>query len=237
MEIENKKKSPAQQLLEKLEFKSENAGTTISETELKATQDFCEGYKIFLNNSKTEGCCVETVIEMAEAQGYQQFVLGKHYAPGDKIYLKNRGAAIILSTIGTKPLENGLRVIASHIDSPRLDLKPNPLFEESELAYFKTHYYGGVRKYQWPTVPLALHGVVFKEDGTMIKINIGEDENDPQFCISDLLPHLGAEQNKKVLSEAFTGECMNVIVGSLADSDEDITEKTKFSILKILNEK
>ena len=242
METNQTKKSPMEELQEKLTFSSKNAGGQLSTEQMKLVFEFNEDYKTFLNNSKTEGCCVETVIEMAEKQGYQPFVPGKAYAPGEKVYVRNRGAAIILSTIGTKPIENGLRVIASHVDSPRLDLKPNPLYEEAEIAYFKTHYYGGVRKYQWPTIPLAIHGVIFKADGEMVKVNIGEDENDPQFYITDLLPHLGREQGKKALSEAFPGEILNVIVGSLPFKSENnetdkIKEKTKFQILKLLNEK
>jgi len=233
----SKEKSATQQLQEQLTFASKNAAGKLTDSEMKTIFAFSEGYKTFLDNSKTEGCCVETVIEMAKANGYAEFVPGEKYAPGAKVYIRNRGAAVMLSTIGRRPLEDGLRVIASHIDSPRLDLKPNPLYEDSEIAYLKTHYYGGVRKYQWPTIPLALHGVVFKENGEMIRINIGEDENDPLFYITDLLPHLSKDQSQKKLYEAFTGECMNLIVGSLPDKDENISDKTKFTVLKLLNEK
>ena len=232
-----KEKSPNQQLHDKLTFKSKNQGGALSPEEMEKIFAFSEGYKTFLDNSKTEGCCVETAIEMATAQGYTEFIPGQKYAPGSKVFVRNRGAALILSTIGTRPLEDGLRIIASHIDSPRLDLKPNPLYEKDELAYLKTHYFGGVRKYQWPTIPLALHGVVFKANGEMVRINIGEDENDPLFYITDLLPHLGRSQNKKLLSEAFTGESMNLLAGSLPDSDDKIKEKTKFTVLKLLHEK
>ena len=233
----SKEKSPAVQLQDKLTFTSKNAAAKLTDSEMQTIFAFNEGYKTFLDNSKTEGCCVETVIEMAKAKGYTEFVPGQRYTAGAKVFVRNRGAAIMLSTIGTRPLEDGLRVIASHIDAPRLDLKPNPLYEDSEIAYFKTHYFGGVRKYQWPTIPLALHGVVFKENGEMIRINIGEDENDPLFYITDLLPHLGKDQSQKKLSEAFTGESMNLIVGSLPDKDDDISQKTKFTVLKLLNEK
>jgi len=220
-----------------LALTSKNAASAANESEMQTIFAFSEGYKTFLNNSKTEGCCVETVIEMAKKQGYTEFVPGQNYAPGAKVYVRNRGAAIMLATIGTRPLEDGLRVIASHIDSPRLDLKPNPLYEKEELAYLKTHYYGGVRKYQWPTIPLALHGVVFKADGEMVRINIGEDENDPLFYITDLLPHISKDQNKKTLSEAFTGECMNLIVGSKPDPDGKDNNKTKFTVLKLFYKK
>ena len=220
-----------------LVYENKNAAAILSAAELKTAFDFCEPYKKYLDASKTEGLCVETSIKLAEEQGYVAFDPNKSYTPGSKVYVNNRGGALILSTIGTRPLEEGLRVIASHIDSPRLDLKPNPLYEEAEIAYFKTHYYGGVRKYQWPTIPLAIHGVVFNTAGEMIRINIGEDENDPLFYITDLLPHLGAEQGKKSLSEAFQGESLNLIIGSLPDNDDESKEKTKLAVLKILNEK
>jgi len=233
----SKEKTPNQQLHEKLTFVSKNAAAKLTPAEMETVFAFSEGYKTFLNNSKTEGCCVETVIKMATKRGYTEFEPGKKYAPGSKVFVRNRGAAIILSTIGTRPLEDGLRIIASHIDSPRLDLKPNPLYEQDEIAYLKTHYFGGVRKYQWPTIPLALHGVVFKENGEMVRINIGEDENDPLFYISDLLPHLGRSQNEKTLDKAFTGESMNLIAATLPDTDGDIKESVKFTVLKLLHEK
>ena len=230
-------KSQAQLLEEKLVFSSKNAALTLSEQDMDTIFAFNEGYKKFLDKSKTEGCCVETVIELATENGYVEFEPGKKYAAGSKVFVRNRGAAIMLATIGTRPLEDGLRVVASHIDSPRLDLKPNPLYEEQEIAYLKTHYYGGVRKYQWPTIPLALHGVVYKADGEMVRVNIGEDENDPLFYITDLLPHLSRQQSSKSLSEAFHGESMNLIVGSLPDKDDKISNKTKFTVLKLLHEK
>ena len=220
-----------------LVYERKNLGASLSKAELKTAFDFCEPYKKYLDDSKTEGLCVEASIKLAEEQGYTAFEAGKCYAPGSKVYVNNRGAALLLSTIGTRQLEDGLRVIASHIDSPRLDMKPNPLYEEAEIAYLKTHYYGGVRKYQWPTIPLAIHGVVFNAKGEMIRVNIGEDENDPLFYITDLLPHLGTEQGKKALSEAFQGESLNLIIGSLPDGDDEAKEKTKLAILKILNEK
>ncbi|MCL2840152.1 MAG: aminopeptidase [Defluviitaleaceae bacterium] len=235
MKEEKSIKSANEKLQEKLAFESKQA--KLGKSELKAAFKFCEGYKTFLDNSKTEGLCVETVIKLAKERGYVSFKEGKKYAAGAKVYVRNRGAAIMLATIGKKPLDEGLRVIASHIDSPRLDLKPNPLFEDSEIAYFKTHYYGGVRKYQWPTIPLALHGVIYKADGEMVRINIGEDENDPIFYITDLLPHLGREQGQKKLSEAFHGESLNIIIGSIPEQDDKIENKTKFAVLKLLNEK
>ena len=220
--------------MDELTFTSKHAGTTLSPGEIETIHKFCEGYKTFLDNSKTEGCCVETVIELAKANGYSEFVVGHKYNAGAKVYVRNRGAAIILATMGTRPLVDGLRVIASHIDSPRLDLKPNPLYEDAEIAYLKTHYYGGVRKYQWPTIPLALHGVVYKACGEMVRINIGEDEGDPLFYITDLLPHLGRKQGQKTLSEAFTGESMNLITASMPGDEKG---NAKLTALKLLNEK
>ena len=164
-------------------------------------EQFCEGYKEFLNEGKTERECVKKAISLLEKAGYTRFDAGKCYKPGDKIYWNNRGKALVASTIGTAPLSEGIRMNGAHIDSPRLDLKPNPLFEKGEIAYFKPHYYGGVRKYQWGAVPLAMHGVVVKKDGETVEISLGEKEGEPQFCITDLLPHLASEQNTRKLSE------------------------------------
>ncbi|MCL2363509.1 MAG: aminopeptidase [Defluviitaleaceae bacterium] len=232
-----KEKSANELLQEQLVFKNEHAALKMTEAELQAAQDFAEGYKKFLDASKTEGDCVETVIAMAKARGYAEFVPGNAYQAGDKVFVQNRGAALMLATIGNGPLEDGLRVIASHVDSPRLDLKPNPLYEDTGIVYLKTHYYGGVRKYQWPTVPLALHGVVYKADGSMVRVTIGEDDNDPQFMITDLLPHLGREQGEKKLSTAFAGEDLNLITGTLPTNDDKLGDKAKFTVLKILHEK
>jgi aspartyl aminopeptidase len=237
MENEKNAKSPNELLEEKLSFKNENGGAKLDEAQLKAVFEFNEGYKKFLDASKTEGECVEVTIAMARERGYEEFVPGKAYAAGAKVYARNRGGALILATVGKKPLEEGLRVIASHIDSPRLDLKPNPLYEEEEIAFLKTHYYGGVRKYQWPTIPLALHGVIYKADGEAVKINIGEEEADPLFYITDLLPHLGREQSKKALSEAVPAESLNILAGSLPIADEKVKSKSKLAVLKLLNEK
>jgi aspartyl aminopeptidase len=237
MADKKEKKTENELLQEKLAFKSEHAALKMDETALKAASDFAEGYKKFLDASKTEGDCVETILAMAAKNGYKEYVPGKTYKAGQKVYVKNRGAALMLATIGTAPLTDGLRVIASHVDAPRLDLKPNPLYEDTGIVYLKTHYYGGVRKYQWPTVPLALHGIVYKTNGESVRITIGEDENDPQFIITDLLPHLGREQSEKTLAKAFEGEDLNLIVGTLPTNDGKLKDQAKFTVLKILYEK
>ena len=172
--------------------------------------------------------------------GYREFDPKESYKAGDKIYWVNRKKAIIASTIGTKDLNEGLRMNGAHIDSPRLDLKPNPLFEKDEIAYLKPHYYGGIRKYQWGTVPLSMHGVVIKADGEVVEISIGETEGDPQFCVTDLLPHLAAEQNGRKLSEGLKGEELNIIIGSIPyhdEEDEKIKNPAKLLAMKLLNER
>jgi len=199
--------------------------------------EFAKGYKLFLDKGKTERECVSFALNLLKNNGYEEFDKNKKYKAGDKIYSVNRGKAIIAGTIGTEDISEGIRINGAHIDSPRLDLKPNPLYERDEIAYFKTHYYGGIRKYQWGTIPLALHGVIVKKDGTSVEINIGENEEEPVFYISDLLPHLSAVQNERKLSEGLKGEELNIILGTLPFDDEDIKEPFKLYILSILNEK
>ena len=199
--------------------------------------EFAKGYKLFLDKGKTERECVSFAVNLLKNNGYEEFDKNKKYKAGDKIYSVNRGKAIIAGTIGTEDISEGIRINGAHIDSPRLDLKPNPLYERDEIAYFKTHYYGGIRKYQWGTIPLALHGVIVKKDGKTIEINIGENEEEPVFYISDLLPHLSAVQNERKLSEGLKGEELNIILGTLPFDDEDIKEPFKLYILSILNEK
>ena len=199
--------------------------------------EFAKGYKLFLDKGKTERECVSFALNLLKNNGYEEFDKNKKYKAGDKIYSVNRGKAIIAGTIGTEDISEGIRINGAHIDSPRLDLKPNPLYERDEIAYFKTHYYGGIRKYQWGTISLALHGVIVKKDGTSVEINIGENEEEPVFYISDLLPHLSAVQNERKLSEGLKGEELNIILGTLPFDDEDVKEPFKLYILSILNEK
>lgn len=223
---------------DKLEYESKHIGKARPE-DIARAQEFCEGYKQFLDAGKTERECVCEIRRMAEAGGYTAFDPKASYQPGDRIFFVNRGKNIFLATIGTKALEEGIRFNIAHIDSPRLDLKPLPLYEKDGLALLKTHYYGGVRKYQWSVTPLAMHGVVMLKDGTKVELAIGEKEGEPQFVISDLLPHLAAKQNERPLKEGIRGEELNVILGSLPCSEEDSNEiknAVKMTALKILYE-
>lgn len=230
-------KTKAEQLKESLCYTRKNGLLRVDEATDAAARDFCEDYKRFLDAAKTEREAVREVVARAEAEGYRPFDPKAKYAPGDKVYLNNRGKSVILSTIGTDPVEDGVRIAAAHIDSPRLDLKPNPLYEDSELALFKTHYYGGIRKYQWVTIPLALHGVVIRRDGSSVEVRLGEDENDPRFVVTDLLPHLAQEQSKRTLADGIRGEELNVLVGSRPFREDETSEAVKLNILRLLNEK
>ena len=203
----------------------------------KEAAEYCEGYKAFLNKAKTERGFVAEAVRILSENGYQEYEIGKKYETGDKVYFINRKKALIMTTFGCRPLEEGIRLNIAHIDSPRLDLKPNPLYEKTDLAFLKTHYYGGIRKYQWATIPLAMHGVVITKDGTAVDICIGEDEGDPVFCVTDLLPHLAAEQNERKLKDGIKGEELNVLVGSIPYAGEEIKEPVKLLVLKLLNEK
>ena len=205
--------------------------------EFKKSDEFSTAYKEFLNKAKTERECAALAKEMLTKAGYKEFDITKKYKAGDKVYKINRGKAIMAATFGSKDLNEGIRINAAHIDSPRLDLKPNPLYEKNELAFFKTHYYGGIRKYQWVTIPLAMHGVVVKKDGTKVEINIGEEEDDPVFMISDLLPHLGMKQGERKLAEGINGEELNIIVASLPLDDADIKDAVKLHAMKLLNDR
>lgn len=212
----------------------------LSEEETKQVFDFGEQYKVFMDNGKTERESVDEIIKQAKKEGFVPFeeVLSKGTVQaGDKIYAENRGKGVVLFSIGEGTLEGGMRIVGSHLDAPRLDLKAFPLYEDSGLGLLKTHYYGGVKKYQWVAIPLALHGVVITKDGEKKSIVIGEDENDPVLYISDLLPHLSKDQMDKNLAEGITGEGLNVIIGSIPYKDDDLDEKIKLNILKILNEK
>ncbi len=199
--------------------------------------DFCNGYMEFLNRSKTEREFAANAKQVAEENGFVDINKVEQLNPGDKVYFVNREKSVYLAVIGKQKLEDGLHIIGSHIDSPRLDLKPNPVYEDGELAYFNTHYYGGIKKYQWTTIPLSLHGVIIKANGEKITVNIGEDENDPIFTITDLLPHLAKEQVNKKLGEAIEGEKLNLLIGGIPSLEKNAKEKVKLNILKILNEK
>ena len=230
-------KSEYKELKEQLLSTKKNGYDILGDAARAAMEDYCGGYKRFLDASKTERLCAAETIRLAEAAGYRAFTPGMAVNPGDKLYACNRGKAVMLAHIGQKPLAEGVQLAAAHIDSPRLDLKPNPLYEDSELAYFKTHYYGGIRKYQWVTIPLALHGVVIRKDGTKVPVRIGEEEGDPRLVITDLLPHLGAAQNKKPLSEAVPGETLNLLLGSRPLGGEEESGRVKLAVMKLLNDK
>ena len=199
--------------------------------------DFCNGYMEFLNRSKTEREFAANAKQVVKENGFVDINKVEQLNPGDRVYFVNREKSVYLAVIGKQKLEDGLHIIGSHIDSPRLDLKPNPVYEDGELAYFNTHYYGGIKKYQWTTIPLSLHGVIIKANGEKITVNIGEDENDPIFTITDLLPHLAKEQVNKKLGEAIEGEKLNLLIGGIPSLDQNAKEKVKLNILKILNEK
>lgn len=203
-----------------------------------AADKFCQGYKTFMDASKTERECADTIISLAKSKGYKEFSKDiKEIKTGEKYFINNRGKSVILVTIGKETLDKGINFVISHIDSPRLDLKPNPMYENEDIAYFKTHYYGGIRKYQWPTVPLSMHGRIFKTDGSYVDINYGEKDDEPKFIITDLLPHLADEQNKRTLREGIKGEELNIVIGSIPITDEDteIKELVKENVLRILN--
>lgn len=233
----SKEKSRAEELKEKLFYNPKHASEVISQEETDKADAFCEEYKSFLNKAKTEREAVVYVLEKAKKNGFVEFDREKKYNAGDKIYYNNRGKSIILAVIGKKGLESGTRLSAAHIDSPRLDMKQNPLYEDTEIAYFKTHYYGGVKKYQWTAIPLSLHGVVVKRDGTKAYVNVGEDDNDPKFVVTDLLPHLAAEQMKRTLADGIRGEELNILIGSRPFKDDEASEKVKLNIMNILFEK
>lgn len=230
-------KTEVERLKEKLFYQPKHACEVVSAEEVANADRFCEGYKAFLNAAKTEREAVTYMEETARALGFTEYDRNKKYAPGDKVFYNNRGKAIVLAVMGKKPLREGVRLSAAHIDSPRLDLKPNPLYEDSAMALFKTHYYGGIKKYQWTCIPLSLHGVMIKKDGESVKVNIGEDAGDPQFVVTDLLPHLAAEQMKRTLSDGVRGEELNVLVGSRPFCADEGSEKVKLNILQILFEK
>lgn len=231
------KNSVGNTLKEKLFLERKNGGLLLDDAELAKADAFCEDYKAFLDASKTEREAVEYTIALAEKNGFVPFEYKKRYQAGDRVYYNNRGKAVILATFGTEPIENGVMIAAAHIDSPRLDLKPRPLYEDNELALFKTHYYGGIKKYQWTVIPLALHGVICKKDGSKVTINIGEADTDPVFCVNDLLPHLATDQMKRTLNEGVKGEELNILVGSRPFKDDDASERVKLNILNILNQK
>ena len=229
--------NPYQEERDALLFQTKNAYKALSDEELQAMQDYCRDYMAFLDAGKTERECVIEAIRQAEAAGFKSYEPGMALQPGDRIYANNRGKSAIFAVIGREDLSNGAQITAAHIDSPRLDLKPNPLYEDAELALFKTHYYGGIKKYQWTVTPMAIHGVVSLKNGETVSVCIGEDPGDPVFCVTDLLIHLAGDQMKKSLAEGVTGENLNLLIGSQPLKDDEGSDAVKFHVLRLLNEK
>ena len=224
------------ELRESLLMDSQNGYTRITPEQREDMERYCLRYRTFLDACKTEREATAWTVREAEKRGYKPFAPGMTVNPGDKIYYNNRDKSIALAVIGRKPLAEGVNICAAHVDSPRLDLKPNPLYEDSEIAYFKTHYYGGFKKYQWPTIALALHGVVYRKDGSVVTVTIGEEDSDPVLMVSDLLPHLAGDQMQKTLAKGIAGEQLNVILGSEPLEGEG-NDLVKLNIMRLLNEK
>lgn len=230
-------KTEAKRLEEELFNKKESGWRKTSEGDMSIIFKFSDEYIDFLNRSKTEREFVVSAKEVLDKNGFKDIESVDTLSAGDKVYYINRGKSMYIAVIGNKKLEEGLNLVGAHIDSPRLDLKPNAIYEDSGFAYFDTHYYGGIKKYQWTTIPLAIHGVIVKPNGEKITVKIGEDENDPIFTITDLLPHLAQAQMQKKLSEGIDGEDLNLLIGNIPYGDDSVSEKVKLNILKILNEK
>ncbi len=225
-----------EELRESLLRAPKNGYARITDEERADMESYCKRYMAFMDACKTEREATAWAVREAEKLGYKPFVPGTDANPGDKIYYNNRKKAIALAVIGTESLEKGANICAAHVDSPRMDLKPNPLYEESEIAYFKTHYYGGIKKYQWPTIPLALHGVVYRKDGSVVTVTVGEDDSDPVLMVSDLLIHLAGDQMQKPLAKGIEGEQLNVILGT-EPLEGDGADLVKLNVMKWLNEK
>lgn len=234
-------KTAGQKLSDQLTYNVKNAWEKSSDEYKSKAFEFCEGYKQFLDRAKTEREFTEETVKLAEQYGFipldDIIKSGRKIAPGMKIYHINRNKSAVLSVIGSMPVEKGVSIVGAHIDAPRIDLKQNPVYEDTEMALLKTHYYGGIKKYQWVTIPLALHGVIIKGNGDKVVVNLGEDEGDAVFTITDLLPHLAADQMQKKMSDAITGEGLNLLIGSIPYNDEKAKDKVKLNILKLLNEK
>ncbi len=231
-------KTIGQEMLDKLSYKKRNIFEEATPEKIKAIYDYSEGYKKFLDDAKTEREATDVTIALVEAKGFTEYKLGDKLAVGDKKYLNHHGKSIIVFKVGEKDIEReGIKILAAHIDSPRLDLKQVPMYEDSGMGFLKTHYYGGVKKYQWTAIPLALHGVMVKADGEIVNVCIGEDDSDPVFYINDLLPHLGQKQSQEPLGSAISGETLNILIGGLPYDDKEVSEKIKLTALSILNEK
>ena len=230
-------KTIGKEMLEKLAYKKKNVFEEADADKIKAIYDYSNGYMEYLDKAKTEREAVDYSIELAEKSGYSEYKLGEKLSVGDKKYYNNHGKSLIVFTVGENDIEkDGIRIIASHIDSPRLDLKQVPMYEDSGMGFFKTHYYGGVKKYQWTAIPLALHGVMIKKNGESVNVVIGEKDTDPVFYINDLLPHLGAKQSAEPLGTAISGESLNILYGGLPYDDSEVSDKIKLTALSYLYE-
>ena len=225
-----------EELREQLLAAPKNGYQGMTQDERAAMDAYCKRYAAFMDECKIEREATAWAVREAEKLGFKSFTPGMAAKPGDKIYYNNRDKSIMLAVIGAESLAKGLNICAAHVDSPRLDVKPNPLYEEAEIAYFKTHYYGGIKKYQWATTPLAVHGVVYRKDGAVIPVTVGEEDSDPIFMVTDLLPHLAQDQMKKTMAEGLVGEQLNVILGTEPVEGEG-ADLIKLQVMKLLNEK
>lgn len=230
-------KTQGEELKEKLFNNKKNGWESVSEEEGRNIFNYCDGYMKFLNEAKTEREIVKRATEIAKENGYKEISEYNTLKAGDKVYYINKDKNLFLAVIGEENIENGINIVGSHADSPRLDLKPNPVYEDHGFAYFKTHYYGGIKKYQWTAIPLSIHGVVVKTNGEKVEINIGEKDDEPIFTITDLLPHLAQDQMEKKLKDGIEGENLNLLIGSIPYNDEKVSEKVKLNILNIINRK
>ncbi len=225
-----------EELKNRLLYAPKNGYANLTEEQKAEMERYCKRYAAFMDACKTEREATAWAVKVAQEHGFKAMVPGMDIQPGDKVYYNNRGKSILLAVIGSESLASGANICAAHVDSPRMDLKPNPLYEDSEIAYFKTHYYGGIKKYQWATIPLALHGVVYRKDGSVITVTVGEDDTDPVLCVSDLLIHLSADQLQKTAAKVIEGEQLNVILGTEPLNGEG-SDLVKLHIMKLLNEK
>jgi len=223
-------------LRDTLLYQNKNGYDRLTDEDRENMERYCRDYKKFLDESKTERECVRSAVRLAEARGFRPWAPELTAKPGDKIYYVNRDKAIMLAVIGTESLSAGANIVVAHTDAPRLDLKPAPLYEDGEMAYLRTHYYGGILKYQWVAVPLVLHGVVIRKDGTRVDIALGDREDEPQFIITDLLPHLGKELGKKPLYEGVSAEKLNLLVGGRPLADDEGKDRVKVEVLRLLYE-
>ena len=234
----NEEKTMGELLADKLLSKKKTVFDGFADKNEKETYAFCDDYIACINAARTEREFTTKSVEELEAKGFTAFDPKKAYKAGDRIYLNNRGKSLVAAVLGAEPLEEGVRLAAAHIDSPRLDLKPNPLYEDNGLGFFKTHYYGGIKKYQWTTIPLAIHGVVALQDGTTVKVTIGEDESDPVLCVTDILPHLSHRiQDDRKTNEVIKGEELNVLLGSKPLGGDKVKEPVKLALMQLLNQK